>query len=54
MVTRPLLALAEATQEISRGRLDYRVDVQVGQRNRTTGELVQPDGGGPGGQPRQH
>lgn len=30
MVTRPLLALAEATQEISRGRLDYRVDVQVG------------------------
>ena len=29
MVTRPLLALAEATQEISRGRLDYRVDVQA-------------------------
>jgi two-component system nitrogen regulation sensor histidine kinase NtrY len=27
LVTRPLAALAEATQEISRGRLDYRVDV---------------------------
>lgn len=30
MVTRPLVALAEATQEISRGRLDYRVDVEAG------------------------
>ena len=29
MVTRPLSALAEATQEISRGRLDYRVDVSA-------------------------
>src|SRR5260370_27077720 len=27
IVTRPLSALAEATQEISRGRLDYRVPV---------------------------
>ena len=27
LVTRPLAALAEATQEISRGRLDYRVNV---------------------------
>ncbi len=27
IVTRPLSALAEATEEISRGRLDYRVDV---------------------------
>jgi nitrogen fixation/metabolism regulation signal transduction histidine kinase len=27
IVTRPLSALAEATQEISRGRLDYRVDI---------------------------
>ena len=27
LVTRPVAALAEATQEISRGRLDYRVDV---------------------------
>ena len=27
LVTRPLSALAEATQEISRGRLDFRVDV---------------------------
>ncbi len=26
-VTRPVLALAEATEEISKGRLDYRVDV---------------------------
>ena len=29
LVTRPLAALAEATQEISRGRLDYRVDVRA-------------------------
>jgi nitrogen fixation/metabolism regulation signal transduction histidine kinase len=29
LVTRPLSALAEATQEISRGRLDYRVDVSA-------------------------
>lgn len=28
IVTRPLSALAEATQEISRGRLDYRIDVR--------------------------
>ncbi len=27
LVTRPVVALAEATQEISRGRLDYRVEV---------------------------
>jgi two-component system nitrogen regulation sensor histidine kinase NtrY len=27
LVTRPLTALAEATQEISRGRLDYRVEI---------------------------
>src|SRR5439155_1368876 len=27
LVTRPVVALAEATQEISRGNLDYRVDV---------------------------
>jgi len=38
MVTRPLVALAEATQEISRGRLDYRVDVQAGSE---IGQLVQ-------------
>src|ERR1035438_1242459 len=37
MVTRPLLALAEATQEISRGHLDYRVDLQVGSE---IGQLV--------------
>jgi nitrogen fixation/metabolism regulation signal transduction histidine kinase len=30
MVTRPLVALAEATEEISRGKLDYRVDVEGG------------------------
>jgi len=29
-VTRPVAALAEATQEISRGRLDYRVSVHAG------------------------
>src|SRR5579871_461236 len=29
LVTRPLSALAEATREISRGRLDYRVDVSA-------------------------
>lgn len=29
IVTRPLSALAEATQEISRGNLDYRVDVRA-------------------------
>jgi two-component system, NtrC family, nitrogen regulation sensor histidine kinase NtrY len=29
LVTRPVAALAEATQEISRGRLDYRVDVNA-------------------------
>jgi hypothetical protein len=28
LVTRPVAALAEATQEISRGRFDYRVDVR--------------------------
>src|SRR6202011_1459890 len=28
LVTRPVVALAEATQEISRGRLDYRVEVR--------------------------
>jgi nitrogen fixation/metabolism regulation signal transduction histidine kinase len=37
-VTRPLVALAEATHEISRGRLDYRVDVQAG---REIGKLVE-------------
>src|SRR5271165_5693009 len=37
MVTRPLLALAEATQEISRGRLDTRVAVQSGSE---IGQLV--------------
>jgi two-component system, NtrC family, nitrogen regulation sensor histidine kinase NtrY len=29
LVTRPLSALAEATQEISRGHLDYRIDVST-------------------------
>jgi two-component system nitrogen regulation sensor histidine kinase NtrY len=29
LVTQPVAALAEATQEISRGRLDYRVDVRA-------------------------
>ena len=30
LVTRPVLALAEATKEISEGRLDYRVEVAAG------------------------
>lgn len=29
LVTRPVVALAGATQELSRGRLDYRVDIQA-------------------------
>jgi two-component system, NtrC family, nitrogen regulation sensor histidine kinase NtrY len=37
-VTRPLVALAEATQEISRGRFDYRVDVKAGSE---IGQLVE-------------
>ena len=51
IVTRPLSALAEATQEISRGRLDYRVRRQRRRRNRRSGALFQPHGGGSGGQP---
>jgi two-component system, NtrC family, nitrogen regulation sensor histidine kinase NtrY len=47
LVTRPVIALAEATQEISRGRLDYRVEVpgadEIGDLvqsfNRMAGEL---------------
>jgi len=47
LVTRPLAALAEATQEISRGRLDYRIDVRAADEigdlvrsfNRMAGEL---------------
>jgi len=38
LVTRPVIALAEATQEISRGRLDYRVEVHGADE---IGELVQ-------------
>ena len=38
MVTRPLAALAEATHEISRGRLDVRVDVAA---DSEIGQLVQ-------------
>ncbi len=38
MVTQPLVALAEATHEISRGRLNYRVDVKAGSE---IGQLVQ-------------
>lgn len=37
-VTRPVAALAEATQEISRGRLEYRVEVPASDE---LGELVQ-------------
>ena len=47
LVTRPLAALAEATQEISRGRLDYRIEVSAADEigdlvrsfNRMAGEL---------------
>ena len=47
LVTRPVVALAEATQQISRGRLDYRVEVRaademgdlVASFNRMAGEL---------------
>jgi two-component system nitrogen regulation sensor histidine kinase NtrY len=47
LVTRPVVALAEAMQEISRGRLDYRVEVQAADEigdlvhsfNRMAGEL---------------
>ena len=47
LVTRPLSALAEATQEISRGRLDYRIEVSAADEigdlvrsfNRMAGEL---------------
>lgn len=38
LVTRPVVALAEATQEISRGRLDYRVEVPGADE---IGDLVQ-------------
>ena len=38
LVTRPVAALAEATQEISRGRLDYRVQITAADE---LGELVQ-------------
>ena len=38
MVTGPLVALAEATHEISRGRLDYRVDIRAGSE---IGQLVE-------------
>ena len=38
LVTRPVAALAEATQEISRGRLDYRVEVHAADE---IGDLVQ-------------
>ena len=47
LVTQPVAALAEATQEISRGRLDYRVEVRAADEigdlvrsfNRMAGEL---------------
>jgi two-component system, NtrC family, nitrogen regulation sensor histidine kinase NtrY len=38
LVTRPVIALAEAMQEISRGRLDYRVEVRAADE---IGDLVQ-------------
>jgi nitrogen fixation/metabolism regulation signal transduction histidine kinase len=45
MVTRPIGALAEATHEISRGRLDYRVDVpadsEIGQLVRSFNKMAE-------------
>jgi two-component system, NtrC family, nitrogen regulation sensor histidine kinase NtrY len=45
MVTRPLVALAEATNEISRGRLDVRVDVaadsEIGQLVRSFNKMAE-------------
>jgi len=45
MVTRPLVALAEATNEISRGRLDVRVDVpadsEIGQLVRSFNRMAE-------------
>ena len=38
LVTRPVAALAEATQELSRGRLDYRVEVPAADE---LGDLIQ-------------
>ena len=48
LVTKPVVALAEATQEISRGNLDYRVDIPAADElgdlvrsfNRMAGELA--------------
>jgi two-component system, NtrC family, nitrogen regulation sensor histidine kinase NtrY len=37
MITRPMMALVQATHEISRGRLDYRVDIKAGSE---IGQLV--------------
>ena len=54
MVTRPLVALAEATHEISRGTARLPGGRAGGQRNRQAGGIVQPHGCRPGGQPRQH
>ena len=44
LVTRPLAALAEATQEISRGRLDYRDRCECRRRNWRSGAFVQSHG----------
>src|SRR5262249_8338527 len=60
LVTKPVVALAEATQEISRGNLDYRVEIPAADElgdlvrsfNRMSGELAvsrrQIQAGGPG------
>ncbi len=54
MVTRPLVALAEATQEISRGRLDYRVDIRAGSEIGQLVESFNRMAARPGSQPRQY
>ena len=50
-VTRPVLALAQGTNEISGGRLDYRVEVAAGDELADLVNLVQPHGGGAGNRP---
>ena len=44
MVTRPVTALAEGTQAISAGKLDYRVRGERGRRTGTAGWLIQQHG----------
>ncbi len=51
LVTRPVVALAEATQEISRGTPGLPRGSQRRRRNRRSGAVFQPHGGRAGNQP---